>query len=215
MRLPAAAAGEKTGAGAPGRAASLLAVASVLCGCALGPGELGRPRRLPFEAAFENASPVATLAERERDHRLRHFRRAPEALPVWSAAARLNALRDAIETDRSLLPPLAAALNAADDRQRIRAVALAQFPALDPDSRALAGAAIDRQAAIRAELCPLLETRARHYRAALENAVALAPENEAIAAERSLVAFEAEWPARCPRAAPVSPGGRPLSIVRK
>lgn len=213
MRSPAQAAGTLQGAKAPVITAVLLAVATLVGGCGLGPGDLGRPRQNFLDTAIDRASPVTTLAERERRHRLRHFRRTPASLLFHAPNARLNALRDAIEIDRMLLAPLRAVQRETHETQRVRTVALRQFPALTDETRGLAGEAMAQDRAMEAELCPLLAFRAQHYRASLENAVALAPELEAVAAERSLLALEGAVADVCGlrRAAT----GLPLMVISK
>ncbi|HRJ70501.1 MAG TPA: hypothetical protein PK812_12940, partial [Beijerinckiaceae bacterium] len=207
-------AGTRGGSRAPNIAAALLAVAALAGGCVPLSGDLGRPRPLLHASRLEGFAAPVTRVEQEREDRLVHFRRAAPPLPGRSASAAFNALRDHIETDRALLPPLRAALAGSADKQRIRAVALGVFPSVDTHARAESQARIVEDKVAAGEFCPLLRSRAQGHRAQLEALVVHAPEVEAIAAERSLVALESEIAQACVSA--VEPGAvSPPMRIRK
>lgn len=178
----------------------LLALASLSAGCAQTAGDFGRPRSFILEARFAEGDPTRTNAEAELDSRLWRFRRSPAILPTHSPAARFNALRDEIEADRQLIPPLAFAFSAASEKQAIRAAAMSGLDHPDADAREDGAARIQRHRAIGAEICPLLMVRIATYRASLESQVVRGPEVEAAAAERSLIGLENETAAVCPSA---------------
>jgi hypothetical protein len=176
----------------------LLALASLFAGCAQTTGDFGRPRSFIFEAWFAERDPTRTNAEAELDSRLWRFRRSPAVLPTHSPSARFNALRDEIEADRQLIPPLALAFSAAIEKQANRTAAMMGLDHAEADAREDGVARIQRHRAIGAEICPLLMVRIATYRASLESQVVRGPEVEASAAERSLMALANETAAVCP-----------------
>ncbi|MCA0423476.1 MAG: hypothetical protein LCH61_09155 [Proteobacteria bacterium] len=230
--MPALQKAGATGGKSPhSRAALLIAVTSLLAGCAAPAGDFGRPRAtaplfgsIPEKIARwkGEAGPEIgqTLPEDNLLNRLPHFRQTEPALPP-EPVARANALADRIAIDHALSEEITALRPDLAEKARIRAGARAAFGAAHPKAAAMGADRDAMDAALLAEHCRRLSERTAANRSALEELVLVAPEVAVVGAERQLIALEEWLPVFCggtpyarPAPHPAAPGAKRRVVVK-
>jgi hypothetical protein len=108
-----------------------------------------------------------------------------------SLTSRYNRVRDSIHADQALIPPFVSVARQVKQADFVRMKALDHTANLSFEQKSQALARICENAGIEARVHWGFYDRAAQYRYALEHLIVEGPEREAIPAERSLMALEA------------------------